>query len=224
MAASTLAFVGGTGKLGRGLGLRLAAAGHAVMLGSRAEGRAREAAAVLRRRLAAAHGAEGKIEGVDNAVAAARADVIFLTLPFEALDGFLAAHGALLAGKVVVDVVNPLRVTDGRFTLAPVPDGSVGQQVQRLARRARVVSAFKNASAAHLLRLDQPAAGDVFIACDDREAGALVHGFARAIPNLRPLDAGPLANSAFLESLTALELNLNRIHGTLTSIRVLGID
>jgi NAD(P)-dependent dehydrogenase (short-subunit alcohol dehydrogenase family) len=52
-ALPTLAFVGGTGKLGRGLGLRLAGAGHPALIGSRSEERARDTADKLRERLAA---------------------------------------------------------------------------------------------------------------------------------------------------------------------------
>ena len=221
---ASLAFVGGTGKLGRGLGLRLAAAGHGVLLGSREEERALDAAAQLRERLVGAGYDPKGVEGMGNAVAVTRADMVFLTLPFDSLDAFLAEHGALLDGKIVVDVVNPLQLVEGRFTLVPVDEGSVGLRVRRLVPRARVVSAFKNAAAAHLLRLDRPAAGDILIAADDTAAGTAVHALVREIPALRPLHAGPLANGAFLESLTALELNLNRIHKALTSIRILGID
>jgi len=220
---SSIAFVGGTGKLGRGLGLRLAAAGHRVELGSRVASRAAEAAAELRARLVAAD-RSAEVEGAENAAAVRRGDVVFLTLPFDSLDDFVAAHGKLLEGKVVVDVVNPLRVTRERTTLAPVPEGAVGPWLQRAVPRARVVSAFKNAAAAHLLRLDRPAAGDVLIATDHAEAGAVVRDLVRDIPRLRPIDAGRLANGAFLESLTALELDLNRIHKALTSIRILGIE
>jgi NADPH-dependent F420 reductase len=220
---SSIAFVGGTGKLGRGLGLRLAAAGHRVELGSRVPSRAEEAAAELRARLVAAD-QPADVEGAENAAAVRRGDVVFLTLPFDSLEDFVATHGDLLAGKVVVDVVNPLRVTPARIALARVPDGAVGPWLQRRVPRARVVSAFKNAAAAHLLRLERPAAGDVLIATDDAAAGAVVRDLVRDIPHLRPIDAGRLANSAFLESLTALELDLNRIHKTLTSIRILGIE
>jgi len=220
---SALAFVGGTGKLGRGLGLRLAAAGHRVVLGSRAPVRAAEAAADLRARLVATDRPED-VEGADNAAAVTRAGIVFLTVPFETLQAFVAAHGSLLAGKIVVDVVNPLRFVGGRVMLTPVEEGAVGAWLQRVVPRARVVSAFKNAAAAHLLRLDRPAEGDVLVATDDAEAGATVRELVRDIPRLRPVDAGRLANGAFLESLTALELDLNRIHKALTSIRILGIE
>jgi 8-hydroxy-5-deazaflavin:NADPH oxidoreductase len=218
-AEAPLAFVGGTGKLGRGLGLRLAAAGHHVLLGSRSEDRAREAAAALHERLPG----ERALEGWSNADAVQRAEIVFLTLPFHSLRAFLAESGALLTGKIVVDVVNPLRLEGGRFELVSVPEGSVGAYVGCQVPGARVVSAFKNAAAGHLLRLDRPVDGDVLLAADDAAAKDHVAALAGAIPVLRPVDAGPLANATFLEAVAALELNLNRIHRALTSIRVLGL-
>lgn len=219
----TVGFIGGTGKLGRGLALRFAAAGHRVLVGSRSQERALEASAALRERLAAAARA-GDVEGRRNADVIPSAEIVFLTLPFESLRAFLAESGTLLAGKIVVDVVNPLRRVDGRFELVPVPEGSAGACIQRQAQSARVVSAFKNAAAGHLLRLDRPAVGDILIASDDPSGKDSVAHLVRAIPTLRPVDAGPLANAVFLEAVAALELNLNHIHKTLTSIQVLGLD
>jgi NADPH-dependent F420 reductase len=219
-----LAFVGGTGKLGRGLGLRLAAAGHTVLIGSRSEDRAIEAAAALRARLTAAGRSITRLEGASNVAAIPGADMVFLTLPYECLDTFLAERGGLLDAKIVVDVLNPLRITNGRFDLIPVTDGSAGTHVRRLFPRARVVSGFKNAAAAHLAALARPVRGDILLASDDAEAKAAVGDLVRDIPDLRAIDAGPLANAGFLESIAALELNLNRLHKTVTSIEILGID
>jgi predicted dinucleotide-binding enzyme len=65
--------------------------------------------------------------------------------------------------------------------------------------------------------------GDILLAGDDDEAKAAVTALVRTIPDLRPIDAGPLASTGLLESVTALQLNLNRLHRALTSIRILGI-
>ncbi len=224
LGPATIAFVGGTGRQGRGLALRLAAAGHPVVIGSRRNERARDAAAKTRLRLAqGGRATTGPIEGTSNDSAVWAAAIVFLTLPFEGLDAFLAESGALLAGKIVVDVVNPLRVVGGRFDVEPVMEGCASMRVARMAPRARVVGGFKNAAAAHLLALDTPAHGDTLLASDDDDAKAIVAGLVREIPDLRPLDAGPLANAAFLEQVTALELNLNRIHRATTAIRILGV-
>ncbi len=131
---------------------------------------------------------------------------------------------AALAGKILVDVLNPLRVVDGRFDLVPVAEGSMGMRVKRMAPEGRVVAGFKNAAAEHLLDLEHTPRGDILLASDDAEAKAVVADLVRDIPDLRPVDAGALANAAFLESITALELNLNRLHKAVTSIKILGID
>jgi len=218
-----IAFLGGTGKLGRGLALRLAAAGYEVLLGSRAEDRARDAAAELRRRLEEHGDTPPRIAGLPNVSAASRADIVFLTLPFEVLDAFLGECGHCLDGKILVDVVNPLRFAGDRVEIAPVPEGSAAIHIQRRAPGARIVSAFKNAAAAHLLRLERPVAGDVLLAGDDAEAKAVAVELVRAIPALRPVDAGPLANAGLLEAVTALELNVNRIHRAVTTIQFVGL-
>lgn len=223
-ALPTLGFLGGTGKLGRGLGLRLAAAGHPILIGSRSEPRAIEAVERLRTRLATAGHTDAHLDGMRNCDVLPRADVVFLTVPFETLDSLLDECGTLLAGKIVVDVVNPLRLAGERFELFPVPEGSAGARTQRLVPGARVVSAFKNAAAGHLLRLEVPAEGDILVAADDAGAKTSVATLVAAIPNLRAVDAGPLANAGLLEAVTALELNLNRRHKALTSIRILGLE
>jgi NADPH-dependent F420 reductase len=164
------------------------------------------------------------VEGRGNVDAVRHAEIVFLTLPFGSLRAFLDESGSLLAGKIVVDVVNPLRQVDGRFELVPLPEGSAGACVARQVPGARVVSAFKNAAAGHLLRLDRPVAGDILIASDDAAAKDRVAALVTAIAVLRPVDAGPLVNATFLEAVAALELNLNRIHKALTSIRVLGLS
>lgn len=221
---ATVAFVGGTGKLGRGLALRLAAAGHPVLIGSRSEDRAEETAAKLRERLAGTGRELARLDGTGNLAALSEAEIVFLTLPFETLDPFLVESGALLRHKIVVDVVNPLQQIDGRFALLPIPGGSAGARAQHLVPEARVVSAFKNAAAGHLLQLEHPVAGDILLASDDAAAKSSVSDLVHAIPALRPVDAGPLANGSFLEAMTALQLNLNQLHKSLTTIKILGLD
>jgi NADPH-dependent F420 reductase len=194
----TLAFLGGTGKLGRGLGMRLAAAGHVVLIGSRSEERARAAAARVRARLEQAGRPFTRVEGMVNSATIPAADVVFLTIPYESLATMAPECIAALAGKIVIDVLNPLRAVDGRFDLAPVAEGSMGMRVKHVAPMARVVSGFKNAAAEHLIDLEHTPRGDILLASDDAEAKAVVAGLVRDIPELRAVDAGPLANAAFL--------------------------
>ena len=104
-----LAFLGGTGPEGRGLALRLALAGEAAIIGSRDAGRAATAAEELLHLAPGAH-----IEGAANADAAAGADAVFLTFPYEGQRPVLEQLGQVLAGKIVVNVVAPMSFERGR--------------------------------------------------------------------------------------------------------------
>jgi 8-hydroxy-5-deazaflavin:NADPH oxidoreductase len=214
-----LAFLGGTGPEGRGLALRLALAGEEVVIGSRDAERAGAAAQELGQ-LAPA----GQIQGLDNAAAAARADVVFLTVPYEGQRPLLEQLGPSLAGKVLVDVIAPMQFQRGRGASAvDVAAGSAAQEAQDLAPEALVVSAFQNISAEELLRPDVPMEGDVLVCSDHRDAKERVMDLTRRIPHLRPVDAGSLANSRYVEQITPLLVNINRIYKIHAGVRIVGL-
>lgn len=216
---NALAFLGGTGPEGLGLALRLAGAGRPVVIGSRLAERAAAAAETIR---AEVPGAD--VRGCENGEAVALADQIVLAFPFAGLAPFLEQAGTQLAGKLVIDVIVPLLVRGGFAELAPIPGAaSVGELIQRGAPAARVVSAFKNLSAEKLRDLSAPLEGDVILCGNDAAARAEVSALVRLIPDLRPIDAGPIANARYLEAITALLLNLNRKYKARTSIGILGL-
>ena len=99
-------------------------------------------------------------------------------------------YGDALAGKVVIDITNPVNESfDGLVT---PPDGSAAQELARSAPGARVVKAFNTTFAGTLSEgrvADQPL--DVFIAGDDEDAKATVARLAED-GGLNPIDAGPL--------------------------------
>jgi hypothetical protein len=214
-----LAFVGGTGPEGRGLALRFAAAGEAVLVGSRERARAERAAAEI---AAAVPGA--RVGGVENGEAIAASERIVLALPGTALPAFLDGAAGALAGKLVIDVMVPLAFEHGFAALVP-PAGaaSVGELVQARVPTARVVSAFKNLSAEVLRDPAAPLAGDVILCGDDAHARAAVAALVAKLPGLRAVDAGRLANARYVEALTALLLNLNHHHHARTSVVILGL-
>jgi NADPH-dependent F420 reductase len=216
---ATYAVLGGTGAQGLGLALRLAAAGESVIVGSRVAERARDAAAKVRERVPGA-----RVEGLENAAASRGADRIFIAFPAGGLVAALDGVAHELAGKLVVDVMVPLAFRRGRADLAPV-DGapSVAELVQAHLPHSRVVSAFKNVAADLLQELAQPLRGDVLISGDDAEARAEVAAIVARLPELRPVDAGALANARYSEAITALLVNLNRLHHARTSIAIVGL-
>jgi hypothetical protein len=217
---AVLGIVGGTGPEGLGLAIRFAAAGERVLLGSRVRERAAAAAETVRSAVPRAEVAPGTNEEV-----VARANPVVVTIPWGGLEAFLAAAAPALAGKLVVDVVVPLRLRAGLFERAGGPDGeSAGETIQRAAPAARVVSAFKTVPAARLADLGTRLGGDVLVSGDDPRARAEVAALVAKLPGLRPVDAGPLRNARHQEAITVLLLNLNRQHHALTSITILGLE
>lgn len=206
--------VGGTGPLGRGLALRLAQAGHPVLLGSRDAGRAETAVGKVR-----AKDAGVDVSGVTNAEAA-RADVVVVTVPYEAQRATLPALAPDLAGKVVVCCVNALAFDKrGPYPVA-VEAGSAAEECQQLLPSARVVGAFQNVSAVKLLRVPGAVDADVLLTGDDEEAVAAVARMVERIPGMGAVAAGPLRLSRPVEELTAVLLAVNRRHGSHAGIRV----
>ena len=217
-----IAVLGGTGPEGLGLAMRFALAGRRVVIGSRSAERARAAAREATEKLAAA-GSAAAIEGEDNEAAADKADIVTIAVPWSAAPALAAALAPKLTGKLVIDVVNPLELRDHAFHQLAVDAGSAAEALQALLPGSHVVSAFKNDSAELLQRVGEPMHGDVLVCGNDRDARRKVIELVATIAELRPIDAGPLANARSVEAITPLLLNLNRRHHALTSIGILGV-
>jgi 8-hydroxy-5-deazaflavin:NADPH oxidoreductase len=218
LAGLTVAVLGGTGPQGRGLVRRWAAAGISVVVGSRAAERAVETAAEL----AAATG--GEVRGMANAEAAAAGDVVLLAVPYEGHADLVRAMAAALAGKIVVDCVNPLGFDkQGPFALA-VAGGSAAQEAAALLPDSTVVAAFHHVSAA---LLDDSSVGavdcDVLVLGDDREATDLVASLADAVPGMRGVYGGRLRNAGQVEALTANLISVNRRYRAHAGVRITDI-
>ena len=214
-----LAFLGGTGPEGRGLAIRLALAGEEVVIGSRDAARASTAAEEL---LLLAPGA--RITGAANADAAAQADTIFLTFPYEGQRPPLETLGEALDGKIVVNVIAPMEFQRGRGAIAlPVDAGSAAEESQLLLPGALVAAAFQNASAEELQEPGLIMEGDVVICSDHKAAKDRVMELTPKIPNLRPVDGGALANAKYVEQITPLLVNINRIYKIHAGIKIVGV-
>lgn len=210
----TLGFIGGTGPLGRGLALRLGQAGHPVLIGSRSADRAGEAVEKVR-----AKDAGVDARGVVNAEAAA-ADLVFVTVPFEAQRTTLPPLDAAIARKVVVCCVAAFAFDDrGPNPVTPAA-GSAAQECQELLPAARVVGAFQNVSAVKLLRVGEPIEADVLLTSDHPEATAAASALVDRVPGMTPVDAGPLRLSRPVEELTAVLVSVNRRYRCHASIRL----
>lgn len=215
----TIAVVGGSGALGRGLARRWGAAGHELIIGSRAPERAADAARDLNRRLG-----RDCARGLSNSEAAAAAEIVVLTVPF-------ANHGAMLEeiaeavqGKILVDVTVPLVPPKVSRVQLP-PEGSVAMAAQALlGDGVRVVSAFQTVAATHLDGDGDGdrAEGDVLVCGNDPGARETVISLVEAL-GLKGWHAGPIDNSVVSEALTSVLIFINRrykIDGA--GIRVVG--
>ena len=115
-----------------------------------------------------------------------------------------------LAGKVIVDIANPLNETfDG---LATSPSSSSAEELARVLPSSTVIKAFNTTFAGTLVTGEvsgQPL--DVFVAGDDVNAKAVVAELTRS-GGLKPVDAGPLERSRQLEGLGFLGISLQQPH------------
>ena len=207
----TVGVLGGTGDQGRGLARRLALAGVAVRLGSRDVARAAAAAATL----------PGGVRGVANAECAADSDVVVAAVPWEGHGALLASLPAQLAGKVVVDCVNPIGFDQRGAYALDVPEGSACEQAAALLPDSTVVGAFHHVSAVLLLDESlETVDTDVLVLGDQRAATDLVQGLAGLIPGVRGIYAGRLRNAGQVEALTANLISINRRYRSHAGIRV----
>ena len=218
LVGKTVAVLGGTGPQGRGLARRFAAAGLPVVIGSRSAERAAEAAAVL------ADAVGGTVTGADNAGAAAAGDIVVVAVPWDGHGELLASLASELAGKVVVDCVNPLGFDKQGAYALPVEEGSAAQQAQALLPESTVVGAFHNVSA---VKLEDPEVTsvdtDVLVLGEVREATDLIQDLAATIPGVRGVFGGRLRNAHQVEALTANLISVNRRYKAHAGIRITDI-
>jgi 8-hydroxy-5-deazaflavin:NADPH oxidoreductase len=213
----TVAVLGGTGPQGRGLVRRWAAAGLATVIGSRDAGRAAATADEL------AEATGGDVRGLSNADAAAAGDVVIVAVPYDGHAELLRSLADALAGKVVVDCVNPLGFDkQGGYPLE-VPHGSAAQEAAALLPDSIVVAAFHHVSA---VVLNDPEISsvdtDVLVLGEgeDRDATDLVRALADAIPGVRGVYAGRLRNAHQVEAFTANLIAINRRYKAHAGLRV----
>ena len=145
--------------------------------------------------------------GREDAGVAPSGDVVVLAVPYPAVADVLAAHGEHLAGKVVVDITNPLDFST--FDSLTVPaDSSAAAEIAAALPGSRVVKAFNTTFAATLANgTVGPVPTTVLIAGDDDAAKEALAAVVRG-GGLQAVDAGPLRRARELEALGFLQLTL----------------
>jgi NADPH-dependent F420 reductase len=208
----------GAGNMGRGIGARAAAGGHSVTFVDANPETAQKTAEDVK--LAAKNGAKISSTSLGDVQLG---DVVVLAVWYGTNLEVAKQLGDRLAGKVVVDIANPLNATyDG---LATAPDSSSAEDLAKVvASGAKVVKAFNTTYAGTLLAgqvAGQPL--DVFIAGDDAGAKAKV---AQIVTDggLRPVDTGPLSRARQIEGLQLLHIVTQATLGTNwgSAVKILG--
>jgi NADPH-dependent F420 reductase len=207
----TIGILGGTGDQGRGLAYRWAVAGLDVVIGSRDEARAQAAAADI----------GFGVRGAANLEVAALADILVVAVPWEGHAELLESVAALVAGKIVVDCVNPIGFDDKGAYPLEVREGSAAQQAAAILAESRVVAAFHHVSAVLLNdRAVEAIDCDIMVLGEDRAATDVVALMAASIPGSRGIYAGRLRNAGQVEALTANLISVNRRYKVHAGIRM----
>lgn len=217
-----VAAIGGTGEEGFGLALRWAQAGIDVVIGSRDQGRAEDAADRVRERVP-----EAAVDGLENGDAAASAEVVVVTVPFAGQATiYKSIAGKLRDDAVVVDGTVPVAASVGGkpTRVLGVWEGSAAQQAAGLLPDGTAVcAAFHSLAAVALQDLGSTLDGDVLV-CGPKAAKQAVEPLVAAIPDLRFVDAGPLENARIVEPLTSLLIGINHRYKTdRAGIRITGL-
>lgn len=213
-----IAILGGTGKEGRGLAYRWAKAGYPIIIGSRVQERAQQAAEVIRERVP-----QAQIQGMENRAAAQTADIVVVSVPYAGFRPLLEHIRDAIQSKIVVNVVVPLKPPKVTKVHLP-PEGSAAQEAQAiLGPEVAVVNAFQNI-AHELLWEDGPIDCDVLVTGKGKANRQRVIALVEDA-GLRAWDAGPIENSAVVEGLTSVLIYLNKTYGsTHAGIRITGVS
>lgn len=196
---TSIAVIGGTGALGKGIARRLVKAGHDVTIGSRSAEKAQGTAAEL--------GAAGYAANED---AAQGKDVVIVTVPHASQGDTLRLIRDKVGDAVIVDTTVPLVPPKVMRVQLPAEGSAAMQAREHLGPDVRLVTAFHNVSAHHL-DSDHAIDCDVLVFSDDVEARKLVLDLCPGM-GLRGLSGGALANSAAAEALTSILIYMNKTY------------
>jgi NADPH-dependent F420 reductase len=217
-----IGIVGGTGPEGRGLAVRLSLAGHEPVIGSRDEDRAVQVAGEVVMSVGNPKAAK-LISGAANADAARLSEIVFVAVPYSGMEDTLASAGRFLHNKICISVISPIEIVGGTARVVSIPAGSAAEEAERLVPGARWVAGFHTLPARDLMRPATRLDTDCLICSDDADALSTISEITDEIPGLRPVNSGRLENARYLEGMTALLININRIYKAHGSIRIAGI-
>ena len=197
---ASIAVIGGTGNLGKGIARRLSNAGHRVTIGSRTAEKAQSVAGEIGQGIA----------GATNETAAQGKDIIIVTVPYQTQAATLQQIAPHIGTAIVVDTTVPLVPPKVMRVQLPAAGSAAFEARELLGPDVRFVTAFHNVSA-HILDSDDKVDCDVLVFSDDIEARGTVIGLVNDI-GIRGLSGGALVNSAAAEALTSILIYMNKTY------------
>jgi NADPH-dependent F420 reductase len=212
-----IGIVGGTGREGRGLGVRWAKAGHDVFIGSRQADKGIAKAAEFSEEFGVA------LSGGNNVAACAHAELIVVTVPYSAHRPTFESIRGAVGNNIIVDITVPIQPPKVRSVNLPEGESAALEARALLDEGTRLVAALHHISSEHLSDPEHTFDCDVLVCGDDKDARAAVIALISDL-GLRGIDAGVLKNSIALESLTPVLLHINSRYKSVGSgIRITGI-
>jgi predicted dinucleotide-binding enzyme len=202
----------GAGNVGGTLGKGWATSGHEVLFG------VRDAHDPKWKELLAAAGARAKAASVKDAAAAA--EVIVLTVPWDAAEEALKNAGNL-NGKVLLDGTNPLKPDLSGLTHGHTTSG--GEQVAIWAPGARVVKIFNTTGFGNMANPVYPEGPSMMLYCGDHPSAKKIAAQLAAELGFEPYDVGALKEARLLEpfALTWIHLAIFQKMGTGFAFRLM---
>lgn len=198
-----IAIVGGTGDMGFGLALRLAYAGHEIVLGSRTRKKAEEAAESALSKVPGT-----SIIGLENAEAVKTADLVVISVPSAGHRSTIEELKGILEDKPILDITVPLAFKPIRYE--PPKAGSNAQETAEiLGENCRVAAGFHSVSAALLADVTEKVAADSLIVSNDKELKEMILELSSQI-GITAYDAGGLQLASSVESQTPMLIGMNK--------------
>jgi NADPH-dependent F420 reductase len=145
--------------------------------------------------------------GANDTATPVTGDIVVLAVPYPAVSAVIAERGESLAGKVVVDITNPLNFETFDSLVVPA-DSSAAAEIAAALPQSRVLKAFNTTFAGTLAAgTVGPLTTTVLIAGDDADAKSTLAGIVTS-GGLNAIDAGSLERARELEALGFLQLTL----------------
>ena len=201
----TIGVLGGSGALGSGLSYRLGKAGYQVVIGSRNPEKASEKVNEINQRLK-----QEKISIESNYLAAEKSDLVILAVPFSNHRVIVEEIAPVVQNKIVLDTTVPL--VPPKVARVQLPEyGSVAKKTQELlGKEVRVVSAFQNVAASHLVE-DDALTGEILVFGNNKDAREIIIGLIQEI-GMKGWHAGSIDNSVVAESMTSVLIFMNKFY------------